>query len=83
MCLGQHDLGVLEQVLVAGLLAGLAVAVADGLHLEHRAVVRPGLRLLVRHRLDGTAGVPFRRLPGQRLRLVRDLRRAAQDYDQP
>ena len=83
MRLRKVDLGVLQQVLVAGLLAGLGVTVARGVLLDHGVLVGPGLPFLVRHGRDGAAGVPLGGVARERLRLVGDLRGAAQDYDEP
>lgn len=82
MRLRQMDLGVLKQILVAGL-TRLRVAVARGVLLDHGVVVGAELPFLVRYGRDGAAGVPLGGVAGERLRLVCDLRGAAQDYDQP
>ena len=79
----QHDLGVLQQVLVPGFLAGLGAAVARGVLFDHGVVDGPRLRFLVRDGLDGAAGVPLGGVAGERLRLVSNLGGAAQDYDEP
>lgn len=80
-----EELGVLHHVLVAGLLAGLTVALVLGLGvlLQHGVLVGSRIYLVVRDRLDGAAGVPLGGLAHEGLHLVSDLGGAAQDYDEP
>ena len=76
------NLGVLQEIFVAGLLAVLCVAVALGFLLDHGVLVGPGLPVL-QDGLDGATGVPLGGVAGEGLRLVGDLGGAAQDYDEP
>ena len=77
-----EELGVLQHVLVAGLLAGLAVALVLGVF-QHGVLVGSRIYLVVRDRFDGAAGVPLGGLAREGLRLVSNLGGAAQDYDEP
>jgi len=76
------NLGVLQEIFVAGLLAVLCVAVALGFLFDHGVLVGPGLPIL-EDGLDGATGVPLGGVAGEGLRLVGDLGGAAQDYDEP
>lgn len=76
------NLGVLQEIFVAGLLAVLCVTVTLGFLVDHGVLVGPGLPFL-QHGLDGAAGVPLGGVTGEGLRLVGDLGGAAQDYDEP